>query len=112
MTGAANIELTNNAEISSLFDSYISVHCEMVMATTKWSRRTMSKNPLDTLTTPRRALTVAEFCESFRICRSTAYNLMSRGELRTVKLGRRRLVPVDVAEALLRSEVTPSSARA
>jgi excisionase family DNA binding protein len=112
MTRAPNVELTNNAEISSLFDSYISVHCEMVMANTKWSRRTMSKNPLATSPTPRRALTVTEFCESFRVCRSTAYNLISRGELHTVKLGRRRLVPVDVAEALLRPEATPSSAQA
>jgi excisionase family DNA binding protein len=54
---------------------------------------------------PKRALRVNDFCESYGISRATAYKLMKRGKLRTVRLGGRRLVPVDVAEALLQGGV-------
>lgn len=50
---------------------------------------------------PRRALRVNEFCESYGVSRSTAYRLITEGKLKTVKVGNCRLVPVDSAEALL-----------
>jgi excisionase family DNA binding protein len=53
---------------------------------------------------PRRALRVNEFCEAYRVSRSTAYRLIAEGKLKTVKVGNRRLVPVDAAEALLESK--------
>lgn len=48
------------------------------------------------------ALRVNEFCELYGVSRSFAYELMDRGKLRTVKIGKRRLIPVESAEALLR----------
>jgi excisionase family DNA binding protein len=53
---------------------------------------------------PRRALRVNEFCEAYRVSRSTAYRLIAEGKLKTVKVGNRRLVPVDAAEALLEAK--------
>ena len=50
----------------------------------------------------RRALRINSFCEAYGISRSTAYRLIAEGKLKTVKVGNRRLVPVDVAEALLK----------
>ncbi len=44
-------------------------------------------------TVERHAWRVREFCEAVRISRSHFYELMKRGELRTVTLGGRRLVP-------------------
>ena len=41
----------------------------------------------------RHAWRVREFCESVRISRSHFYELMKRGEIRTVTLGGRRLIP-------------------
>ncbi len=42
--------------------------------------------------TPRQAWRVREFCDAVRISRSHFYELVKRGEIRTVKLGARRLV--------------------
>jgi predicted DNA-binding transcriptional regulator AlpA len=53
---------------------------------------------------PRRALRMNDFCRAYGISRATAYKMIARGQLRTVLIAGRRLVPVDVAEALLRSE--------
>lgn len=52
-------------------------------------------------TSDRRSLRVSEFCERFGVSHRTAYRLMDRGELRSVKVGGIRLIPVDAAEALL-----------
>jgi excisionase family DNA binding protein len=41
----------------------------------------------------REAWRVREFCEAVRISRSHLYALMKRGEIRTVLLGGRRLIP-------------------
>jgi excisionase family DNA binding protein len=41
----------------------------------------------------RQAWRVREFCEAVRISRSHLYSLMKRGEIRTVTLGGRRLIP-------------------
>jgi hypothetical protein len=53
----------------------------------------------------RRALRMNDFCVAYGISRATAYKLMARGELRTVLVAGRRLIPVDAAEALLRRDV-------
>jgi excisionase family DNA binding protein len=50
----------------------------------------------------RRALRVNEAVAAYRIGRSTIYRLMSEGKLGTVKIGKRRLIPRDNMEALLR----------
>lgn len=49
-----------------------------------------------------RAYRVHDFCRAFGLSRSTAYNLMASGKLRSVRVAGRRLIPADAAEALLR----------
>ena len=49
----------------------------------------------------RRALSIPEFCKAYGLSRSTVYRMMAEGTLPSVKIGKRRLVPVDAAEALL-----------
>ena len=51
----------------------------------------------------RRTYTVDEFCRAFRLCRETTYKLIRTGELQSVLLGGRRLIPVEAADALLQS---------
>ena len=51
---------------------------------------------------PRRALRIQEFCEQYGVSRSLVYKLIASGTLKTICIGRRRLIPVDAAEALLR----------
>jgi excisionase family DNA binding protein len=51
----------------------------------------------------KRALRIKEFCEAYGLSRSTAYKLMAQGKLRTVRVGGRRLIPTDAAEALLKA---------
>ncbi len=48
----------------------------------------------------RRAYRVQEFCDAYRLSRSTTYKLMKAGKLKTVLVGGRRLIPVEAAEAL------------
>jgi excisionase family DNA binding protein len=48
-----------------------------------------------------RAYRVKDFCKAFGVSRSTAYNLMADGKLRSVRIAGRRLIPADAAEALL-----------
>lgn len=43
------------------------------------------------------ALTIREFCATYRVGRSYTYDQISAGRLRVVKAGRRTLVPVDAA---------------
>jgi excisionase family DNA binding protein len=50
----------------------------------------------------RRALTVREFREAYRVSHSYTYELIRTGKLPDVKIGGKRLIPVDAAEALLR----------
>jgi excisionase family DNA binding protein len=52
----------------------------------------------------RRALTLFDFCDFYSIGRSTAYTMIKTGKLRSIRVGGRRLIPVDAAEALLKSE--------
>jgi excisionase family DNA binding protein len=49
----------------------------------------------------RRAYQVNEAAAAYGLSRSTLYKLMAIGKLRTVKIGGRRLIPVDAIEALL-----------
>jgi excisionase family DNA binding protein len=52
----------------------------------------------------RRALTLYDFCDFYSIGRSTAYSMIKTGKLRSIRVGGRRLIPVDAAEALLKAE--------
>jgi excisionase family DNA binding protein len=55
-------------------------------------------------TTSRRALTLHDFCDFYSTGRSTAYSMIRSGKLPSIRVGGRRLIPVDAAEALLKSE--------
>lgn len=48
-----------------------------------------------------RAYGVRDFCKAYGVSRSTAYNLISDGTLKSVRIAGRRLIPADAAEALL-----------
>lgn len=63
-------------------------------------RATESKNA-----TARRAYTVNEFCEAFRLSRATTFRLISSGKLKSVRVLGRRLILADSAEALLEEAV-------
>lgn len=59
---------------------------------------------------PRFTLTIDEFCEATGMGRSLAYQQMQKGGLPFVKIGKRRLIPVDESRAWLKGkEVTNSS---
>lgn len=47
----------------------------------------------------KRLLSMAEFCDRYGISKSHAFKLASDNSLPTVRVGRRRLVSVDAAEA-------------
>lgn len=49
----------------------------------------------------RRAFRIKDFCALYSISRSSAYKLMAEGKLATVRVGGRRLIPKESAEALL-----------
>ena len=51
-----------------------------------------------------RAYRVLDFCKAFGVSRSTVYNLINDGKLRSVRVAGRRLIPADAAETLLRGE--------
>jgi excisionase family DNA binding protein len=57
----------------------------------------------------RRAYRIDEFCALYGLGRTKTYDLIKAGQLRTVLVGGRRLVPRDAAEALL---VAPEAAKA
>jgi excisionase family DNA binding protein len=50
---------------------------------------------------PQLALSIEETCEALTISRWTLYDLIAQGRIRTVMLGRRRLVPMAELERLL-----------
>ena len=52
----------------------------------------------------KRALNVSEAVFRYGIGRTNLYRLMKAGTLRSVKIGRRRLIPVDALEALIAGE--------
>jgi excisionase family DNA binding protein len=51
-----------------------------------------------------RALGISTFCKRYGIGRTGTYKLIKDGKLASVLVGRRRLIPVDAAEALLKGE--------
>jgi excisionase family DNA binding protein len=52
-----------------------------------------------TQTTTKGAMSVATFGERFDLCKASVHKLIREGKLHTVKVGRRRLIPVEAAEA-------------
>ena len=48
-----------------------------------------------------RALCINAFCSRYGIGRTVTYRLIKEGKLPSVRIGRRRLIPVDAAESLL-----------
>jgi excisionase family DNA binding protein len=59
-----------------------------------------------TITTPAPAapallLTVAEAAQALRLSRAQVYNLVSRGELQTIRIGSSRRVPVSALQAYI-----------
>jgi excisionase family DNA binding protein len=48
-----------------------------------------------------KALRINDFCKAYGIGRSTAYDLINSGKLRSVMIGGRRVIPVEEAEKLL-----------
>jgi len=62
----------------------------------------MSRSVPPTVPVVRRyAYTPAEFATTLGVCRATVYNLMARGELRFVKLGRSTRIPAAELDRLL-----------
>jgi excisionase family DNA binding protein len=49
----------------------------------------------------RRAYSVREFCHAYRISHSHVYALFKSGRLRSVRVGGKRLIPVEAADELL-----------
>ena len=54
------------------------------------------------MTTKILAFTLDEAASALRVSRSTAKNLIGRGQLRVTRLGRRVIVPADEIERLIR----------
>ena len=50
-------------------------------------------------TTLKRALTIEEFAERWSIGRNSVYNAIARGELHSVKIGKRRVITLEQEEA-------------
>lgn len=63
----------------------------------------MSKRVDDTVSIPPVLYRVDEATEALRISRSVIYELIRSGQLRTVKVGRRRLVPVQALDEYVAS---------
>lgn len=55
-------------------------------------------------TVPRTAYSLDEAARSLGLSRRTLYDLMDRGQLATVKLGKRRLVPATELERLVSTQ--------
>jgi len=55
------------------------------------------------ITEPPRCVRVEEAARLLNVGRSTAYDLIRSGRLRSIKIGRRRLVPRDALDALIAS---------
>ena len=55
-------------------------------------------------TVPRTAYSLDEAAQSLGLSRRTLYDLMDRGQLTTVKLGKRRLVPAAELERLVSTQ--------
>ncbi|HEY9471707.1 MAG TPA: helix-turn-helix domain-containing protein [Propionibacteriaceae bacterium] len=53
------------------------------------------------ITEPPRCLSVEQAAQLLNVGRSTAYDLIRSGQLRSVKIGRRRLVPRDALDSFI-----------
>lgn len=62
------------------------------------------------MTNDRLALTINEFRERVGISRSLIYRMIARGELRSVRLGGRRVVPVSEVARLLETDASKAAA--
>lgn len=61
-------------------------------------RQSAARNQLEHETLAPRALGVEEFCRLYRIGRTSAYEEMASGRLRSYTLGRRRFISTAAAE--------------
>ena len=52
----------------------------------------LPSRPRDDPGTPDKLRTVKECCEELRICRGTFFSLLKSGDLKSVKIGRRRFI--------------------
>jgi excisionase family DNA binding protein len=59
-------------------------------------------NPAIETHTPQ-AITVAEFCRAYSVSNTTFYALRNRGDIKTLKVGRRTLIDRDEAQRWLKS---------
>lgn len=59
---------------------------------------------------PRLALSPTEAAEALGVSRSEIYRLMAEGSIRSKKVGRRRLIPVDEARAFLARDLESGAA--
>ena len=55
----------------------------------------------------KRALSVDEFCYQHNVGKTLTYREMANGRLRSIKIGRKRLIPSDAAEAWFSSFNSP-----
>lgn len=46
----------------------------------------------------KRAFTIPEFCERWNLSRNGVYGLIGRGELQSIKAGKRRLITIEQEE--------------
>ena len=68
-------------------------------------RRSVPTYDMDN-TTLRRTVSVKEAARLLGVSRTTAYECVHRGEIRTIRLGRRILIPLNVIDELLASAST------
>ncbi len=61
------------------------------------------------VTMQRRTLSLAEFCDEYGLGRSIVREMIDSGEIPSFKVGRRRLIAVDQAEAWLSNKVSAST---
>lgn len=54
---------------------------------------------------PVRAYSVRDFCKAYGLGRSTTYEMIKAGRLKSIRIGGRRLIPAEAAEALIREAV-------
>ena len=60
----------------------------------------------------RRAFSIDEFGRTYGLGRSLTYSLMKEGKLKGIKVGRKRLITADAAEAWLASLSEPQNQKA
>lgn len=70
---------------------------------------TVANDRLRAQSPDRLAYSMSEFAEKFGCSRQHVQNLITRGELPSVKLGRRRFIPASVVDELLASALTKTS---